>query len=63
MLKKANLMKLRALFFLFPFLFFMGEVNIASVNINGARDKKKEQYYMRCLSRKKNRYYLSSGNS
>ncbi len=37
MLKKADLMKLRALFFLFPFLFFMGEVNIASVNINGAR--------------------------
>ncbi len=42
MLKKANLMKLRALFVLFPFLFFMGEVNIASVNINGCKRHKKK---------------------
>ncbi len=53
MLKKANLMKLRALFFLFPFLFFMGEVNIASVNINGARDIRKRAILYEVFKQKK----------
>lgn len=39
--KKANLMIISGLSLLFCFLFFMGEVSVASVNVNGARDVKK----------------------
>ncbi len=46
-------MKLRALFYLFPFLFFMGEVNIASVNINGARDIRKREILYEVFKLKK----------
>lgn len=39
--KKANLMIIIGLSLPFCFLFFMGEVSVASVNVNGARDVKK----------------------
>ncbi len=53
MLEKANLMKFRVLFFLFTFLLFMGEVSIASVNINGARDVRKRAILYEVFKQKK----------
>ncbi len=35
------------MFLTFPFFLKMSEVNIASMNINGAREMKKEQKYLR----------------
>jgi len=50
--EKANLMTISG-FLLFSFLFFMGEVSVASVNVNGARDVKKRVMLFEMSKQKK----------
>jgi len=51
--EKANLMTISGLCLLFSFLFFMGEVSVASVNVNGARDVKKRVMLFEMSKQKK----------
>lgn len=60
--KKANLMIIIGLSLPFCFLFFMGEVSVASVNVNGARDVKKRVMLYE-ISKQKKTHSFSSRNS
>jgi len=51
--EKANLMTISGLCLLFSFLFFMGEVSVASANVNGARGVKKRVMLFEMSKQKK----------